>query len=172
MLKTATAGVIALFLAASPHAYAQNSSAGDRERLTAADLSALTDARINIVKATLQLTTDQEKYWPAIEGAIRDRAKDRLARLAGAEERVGERRETNRIEALRDRNPVEFMQRRADVLAQRAADLKKVAGAWQPLYQTLTPDQKRRMGFLAVMVLRDLRDGPEQRRLAAADAED
>jgi hypothetical protein len=37
-------------------------------------LSALTDARINITKAVLQLTADQEKYWPAVEDAIRTRA--------------------------------------------------------------------------------------------------
>jgi hypothetical protein len=54
-------------------------------------------------------------------------------------------------------------------LAQRSADLKKLATAWQPLYQTLTPDQKRRMGFLAMVVLRDLRDDVEQRRMEAAE---
>jgi hypothetical protein len=47
---------------------------------------------------------------------------------------------------LRDRNPVEFLQRRSTALAQRSADLKKLADAWQPLYQTLSPDQKKRMG--------------------------
>jgi hypothetical protein len=42
---------------------------------------------------------------------------------------------------LRDRN-----NQRADAMAQKAADLKKLAQAWQPLYQTFTPDQKQRMG--------------------------
>jgi hypothetical protein len=63
------------------------------------------------------------------------------------------------------------MHRRADALTQRAADLKTLADAWQPLYQTLTPDQKRRMGFLALYVLRELRDGVEQRRLQSTEAE-
>jgi hypothetical protein len=58
MLKMVAAGVTALFLSASPVAYAQASSDEVTERLGAADLSALTDARINIVKATLQLTPD------------------------------------------------------------------------------------------------------------------
>jgi len=31
---------------------------------------------------------------------------------------------------------------------QRGAELKKVADAWQPLYQSLNPDQKTRMGML------------------------
>jgi hypothetical protein len=72
---------------------------------------------------------------------------------------------------LRDRDPIEFLNRRADALTQRAADLKKLAAAWQPLYQTLTPDQKRRLGFVAVSALRDLRDGVEERRIRAADEE-
>jgi hypothetical protein len=76
-----------------------------------------------------------------------------------------ELRDKSPVEALRERNPIEFLHRRSDVLAQRAADLKKLADAWQPLYQTLSPDQRRRMGFLAVYVLRELRDGLEQRRL-------
>jgi hypothetical protein len=139
------------------------------ERLSAGDVSAFTDARINLVKAALQLTPDQEKLWPAVEGAIRARAKDRLARIEDEETSLRELRDKSPIEALRDRNPVEFLHRRADRLAQRAADLKKLADAWQPLYQTLTPDQKRRMAFLTVYVLREMRNGLEQRRLQSED---
>ena len=124
----------------------------------------MTDARINIVKAALQLTPEQRRYWPAIEEAVRARAKDRQARIASAERTVGEAR-SNPLEALRDRNPVEFMRQRAEAWEQRATDLKKLADAWQPLYQTLTPDQKRRMGQLAVFVIRDTRDTLERRRL-------
>ena len=74
MLKIIAAGATALFVTASssgyaqaPAGYAQAPAPGARERLSAADLGALTDARINIVKTALQLTPDQEKYWPAIE---------------------------------------------------------------------------------------------------------
>jgi hypothetical protein len=35
------------------------------------------DARVAMVKAALELRADQEKYWPAIEEAIRSRAKER-----------------------------------------------------------------------------------------------
>jgi hypothetical protein len=124
----------------------------------------LTDARINIVKAALQLTPEQRRYWPAIEEAVRARAKDRQARIASAERTVGEAR-SNPLEALRDRNPVEFMRQRAEAWEQRATDLKKLADAWQPLYQTLTPEQKRRMGELAVLVICETRDTLERRRL-------
>ena len=169
MFKIATAGATALLVTASSFAYAQAPSAGAGERLTAADMGTLTDARINIVKTALQLTPDQEKYWPAIEDAVRARAKDRQARITTEAARVNELRERSPIEALRDRNPVDFMHRRADAMAQRAADLKKLADAWQPLYQTLNPEQKRRMAALALIVLREARDAVEQRRLQSED---
>jgi hypothetical protein len=68
---------------------------------------------------------------------------------------------------MRDRDPVDFMHRRADALAERSGDLSKLADARQPLYQTFTPDQKRRMGYLAIFVVRDMRDRAEQRRIAS-----
>jgi hypothetical protein len=114
---------------------AETSSTVGMQRPSAADLNSLTDMRVGIVKAALQLTPDQEKYWPAVEEAIRARAKNRQARL----ERVAELRDRGSMEAVRDRNPVELMQRRADALTQRAADLKKLADAWDPLYKTLVP---------------------------------
>jgi len=169
VLKLVTSGLTALFVTVSPLAYAQAPSSGAVERLSAADVGTLTDARINIVKTALQLTPDQEKYWPVIEDAVRARAKDRQARITTAAARANELRERSPIEALRDRNPVDFMHRRADALAQRAADLKKLADAWQPLYQTLNPEQKRRMAALALIVLREARDAVEQRRLQSED---
>ena len=174
MLRTLSAGMTTLVIVAgSSLAYAQNPSDGPgSQRITAADLNNLTDARVNVVKAALQLTPDQEKYWPAIEDAIRARAKDRQTRLQNAAERVADLKGRSPIEVLRDRNPIEFLNRRADALAQRSADLKKLATAWQPLYQTLTLDQKRRLGFLAVAAVRELRTAAEQRRIQAGDEED
>ena len=119
MSKIVAAAATTLFLVASPSAYAQTPGAGALERLSTADVTALTDARINLVKAALQLTPDQEKYWPAIEEAIRARAKDRQARLQNVEARVSELRSKSPVEALRDRNPVEFLHRRAEALTQR-----------------------------------------------------
>ena len=170
MLKIIAAGVTALFVTAAPLAYAEQ--AASRDRLTAADLENLTDARIEIVKAALQLTPDQEKLWPPIEDAIRARAKDRQARIAIAVERARELRDRSRIEVLRDRNPIEFMKRRADRLAQRSADLKRLAEAWEPLYQTLTPEQKRRMAFLAIFAVREMRDAVEERRVRSEGDDD
>jgi hypothetical protein len=119
----------------------------------------------------LQLTPDQQKYWVAVEDAIRTRAQHRQARITNAVEEARDAR-NNPIQALRDRNPIDFLHRRAAALTQRAADLQKLADAWQPLYQTLSPEQKQRMGELAISVLREMRNAVEQRRLDAEDTGD
>jgi len=174
MLKKISAGMtVFVVVAGTSVAYAQSPSAGPAsQRVTAADLNALTDARIAIVKGTLQLTPDQEKYWPPIEEAIRARATNRLTRLESITTGAAERADRSPLEVMRDRNPVDFLNRRADALAQRAADLKKLAVAWQPLYETLMPDQRRRLGLLTVIAIRELRDRAEQRRMQAADEDE
>jgi LTXXQ motif family protein len=160
MIKKIAVAATAVLITASPLAYAaETSSTAGMRHLSAADLNALTDARVGIIKAALQLTPDQEKYWPAVEEAIRARAKNRHARL----ERVAELRDSSPMEAVGERNPVELMQRRAERLSQRGADLKKLADAWEPLYKTLTPDQKKRMAFATYAAMRGMRDAIEHR---------
>jgi hypothetical protein len=171
-MKIVAAGVIALFMTVSTLAYAQTSSTKEVEHLNEADVAAVTDARVNVIKSTLQLTPDQEKLWSPVEDAIRARARDRQTRLANLQKEADELRGKSRVEILRDRNPIEFLNRRADALTQRATDLKKLTEAWQPLYRTLTPDQRRRLGFLAITTLHDLRNGSERRRLQSEDDED
>jgi hypothetical protein len=107
-----------------------------------------------------------------VEDAIRARAGDRKARIANAEKEAAELRERSLIETLRDRNPADFLNRRADALTQRAADLRKLADAWQPLYQALTPDQKFRLARLELVVLRELRRGVERRRAQSEDEDE
>src|SRR5215470_17917153 len=173
MLKTISAGMTAVAVLTASLAYAQSPFAGPpSQRVTAADLNALTDARVAIVRAALQLTPDQEKYWPAIEAAIRARAENRLTRLENITTGAADRADRGPLEVMRDRSPVEFLKRRADALVQRAADLNKLAAAWQPLYETLTPDQRRRLGLLTVIVVRELRDRAEQARMQAADEDE
>jgi LTXXQ motif family protein len=153
MLKIATVGVAALLLTTSPLAYGQSSPAAPQGRMSATDADNL-DVRIDTLQAALQLTPDQEKYWPPIETALRTRAQHRAARLMDF---AGRMDQLNSGDA--SPNPVEFMHRRADALAQRATDLKQLADAWDPLYQKLDPQQKRRLAFLAVSVLRRVRNG-------------
>ena len=169
MIKKVAIAAIAILLTGSHLAYAaEKSSTVGMQHPSAADLNALTDARVGMIKAALQLTPDQEKYWPAVEEAIRTRTKNRQARL----ERVAELRDSNPMEAVRDRNPVERMQRRAEALSQRAADLKKEADAWEPLYKTLSQDQKKRMSFLTFVAMRGMRDAVERRIVESEDDDD
>jgi len=172
MLKLVTTGVTALFVTASPIVYAQAPFAGAAERLGAADVNTLTDARINIVKTALQLTPDQEKLWPALENAMRARADDRKARIENMKKDAAELRGHNLSDVLRDRNPADFLNRRADALSQKAADLKKLADAWQPLYQTLSSDQKQRLAHVEMVVLRDLKRAHEHRRVQSEEEDE
>jgi hypothetical protein len=165
--KIAVAATAVLITASAPAYAAETSSTVGMRHLSAADLNALTDARVGIIKAALQLTPDQEKYWPAVEEAIRARAKNQQGRF----ERVAELRDGNPMEAVRERNPVELMQRRAEILSQRATDLKKLADAWEPLYKTLTTDQKKRMAFATYAAMRGMRDAIE-RRIESEDDDD
>jgi len=164
MWKLAAAGVTAIFVTGSPLTYAQSFSVETHERLGAGELKALTDLRIDLVKGALQLTPEQAKYWPTIEEAISTRAQNRQARIEKLVETVGQRADDSPMEILRNRDPVRFLNRRADALAQRSADLKRLADAWQPLYGTLSQEQKRRMAAVTILVLRDFTDAAERRR--------
>ena len=124
--------------------------------LSKTDWTTLTNERINIVKGALQLTPEQQKYWPAVEEAIRARAQMREQRLNDTEERLDHQPLSI--------DPIAFLHTRADALTQRGASLKKLADAWQPLYQSLNPDQRQRMRVLVVDVLRDLREAVQARR--------
>ena len=174
MLKIVVIGTTALFLTASSIANAQSAQTSPAAApVSAEDQKTLTDLRIDLVKAALQLTPAQEKLWPAVESAIRARAEDRKARVAKIQETVGRRADESRAEVLRNRDPIAFLQRRSEALAQRSADLDKLAEAWQPLYKTLSPEQRQRMGGLALFVLHDMSDAVERRRLLqAAEDED
>jgi hypothetical protein len=178
MNKLIVAGAAALLVTVSAPAFAQtgvNPSqymyAPGQAHLSASDWDTLTDMRIKVVKAALQLTPQQEKYWPAIAEAIRVRAEHRQAQIGKAAEAMATAEKGNGsvIKALSERNPIEFMQNRADALTQRAEDLKKLADAWQPLYQTLQPEQKQRMAFLAMSVLRGMAHRVEQRLVQSAE---
>jgi len=168
MSKTVAVGLTALFVTASSLAYAQSPSAttttgGSQEsaRPSAADLNALTDARIGIVKAALQLTPEQAKYWPAVEEAIRNRAMGMQVRLAARRQRD-----------QGDSDIVDVVRHRADALAQRSAELKQLADAWQPLSATLTPEQKQRLRFFATNILRLVPRAVDVRRGQTEDESD
>jgi hypothetical protein len=73
---------------------------------------------------------------------------------------------------MRNRDPIAFLQRRSQALAQRSVDLDKLAEAWQPLCGKLSQDQRRRMAALAIFVLRDINEVVERRRMESGEDED
>ena len=176
MLKTVLIGTTALFLAASSVANAQSSQtsspATTPERLTKTDRNTLTDMRVDLVKAALQLTPEQEKLWPPVESAIRANAENRSARIARIQETVGRRADEGRADAIRNRDPIAFLQRRSEALAQRSENLDKLAEAWQPLYNTMSQEQRQRMAALGIFVLHEMSDAVDRRREQSEDNED
>jgi hypothetical protein len=138
MWKTLIAGTTILTIAGSTLASAQQSSQAERPhhaQLTADDIAAFTDARIAALKTALKLTPAQEKNWPAVEQALRDISKERLAR-----------REARRA-AGQPVDATERLRGRADALAARSAAMRRLADAEKPLYQSLDEAQKRRFGI-------------------------
>jgi hypothetical protein len=187
MLKSVLAGGVVLAIAGSSLVYAQQRPSGSdvapqetareaapRGQLSAEDAQAFADARIAALKAGLRLTPEQERNWPPVEAAMRDLAKQRMARLAERRDRAAERRNEPR-----QRDAIEFLRRRADVMAERAGGLKRLADAAEPLYKSLDDGQKRRLTMLA-SAMRPRHDGGrwhrrdfgghEGRRGPAADA--
>ena len=138
MWKALVAGTTVLAIAGPTIAYAQQPTPPERSQrtqLTADDIAAFTDARIAGLKAALKLTPAQEKNWPAVEQALRDISKERIARR---EARGAAGQPADATERLRER---------ADALATRAAALRRLADAEKPLYQSLDEAQKRRFGL-------------------------
>jgi zinc resistance-associated protein len=154
MKKTIAAGTIALMLAGAGAALAQSAPPreGMRMRPSAEDVAAFTDARIAALKAGLKLTAEQEKNWPAVETALRDLAKERAERAQARADRHDARRGQERTQDSAAQQPapdaIARMREGADGLTQRAANLKKLADASEPLYKSLDDAQKRRFAAL------------------------
>jgi len=138
MLKRVVGPMLSLMLVAS-FSLADAQQAID-PRITQADMTAVMDARIAVVKAALQLTPDQAKYWPAVEGAMRTRTQTQYAQMTAMADVFASGREVD---------PIALSRRRADAMAQRATELRRLADAWEPLSRTLAPNQKERMRLLA-----------------------
>jgi len=145
MWKTLVAGATMLTIASSTLATAQQPSPAARSHianLTADDIAAFSDARIAALKAALMLTPAQEKNWPAVEQALRDMSRERIAqREAPATVR-------------QDADATERLRNRANALTNRAAALGRLADAEKPLYESLDETQKRRFDMGSRFVAR------------------
>jgi hypothetical protein len=105
-------------------------------RFSPEDRAAFFDARLAAIHAGLRLTPEQEKLWPAVEGAARDAMKSRM-----------EERQKLRA-AGPATNPIDRMQRRAERLTLRGQSMQKIADAARPFYASLTDEQKHRLPVL------------------------
>jgi hypothetical protein len=152
MWKVMLAGTTALTLVGASLLYAQTPPPPDRDGgprfsrpiLTPDERAALVDARIAGLKAGLKLTAEQERHWPALEAALRERAKLRSERI----ERFMKMREQRRADPSQRGDLVERLKQRADDLAAQAAVTKKLVDAIDPLYKSLDDSQKQRFALL------------------------
>ncbi len=145
---------------------------GKRKPISAEDRAAYLDARIAAVKAGLKLTAEQEKLWSPVESVVRDLGKKYGERFAARREEWQKRREAMKDSKERPAiDQIDRLRKRADALAERAADLKRFADAAQPLYATLDEGQKRRLqtlvkhrraGMMHRWHHRDRDDGPRR----------
>jgi hypothetical protein len=161
MWKSLSLAAAVLVLPLSPSVAQNPVTEAAQDILNAADWQELTEARIDAVKAALQLTPEQAKLWPAVEDAIRARGQGRYLRLQALAANTASKVD-----------PIQLLRTRAQSLAQRSKELEALAAAWQPLYQTLEPSQKMRLRVLAVYALREMRDGLESQRLEHLDEDD
>jgi hypothetical protein len=107
----------------------------------AENAKAFTNARIAALKAGLELKPDQEKNWTALETTLRDLAKQH-------DDQFAKWRAQNKDDGDQRRDALQRLQLISDRLATQAADLKALATAATPLYNSLDDAQKSRFGHL------------------------
>jgi hypothetical protein len=155
MLKTLLAGTAVLAMASATPVLAQpaqTAPAGNEAQarsphpvLSAEDLQAFAESRIAALKAGLRLTPEQEKNWPALETALRGVQDNRLDQMQ--RRRVAQGDNAAQRDSVQ-RDSIESMRNLANAMAARAASLKQVAEAAEPLYRSLNDGQKRRFDAL------------------------
>ena len=109
------------------------------------------DARIAQLKASLRLTTDQEKNWSGLQSALHDFGIVQMkGRIDDGMRRYDRRDRDDRTTQAERPDDIALMRRQADQLTARAASLKTLANAAEPLYGALDDRQKRKlMGFMS-----------------------
>jgi LTXXQ motif family protein len=169
MLKSTIGVVTALLIVGVPVTHAQQSASSspaakpDNGRMSSTEFKILADLRVGIINAALQLTPEQQQYWPPVEAAIRARSESRFRRLSALDERLSQSREVD---------PVQLYRERADVMAERASGLRKLADAWQPLYEHLNSNQKMRLRFVTERALERARAAMENRDMEIYEEDD
>ena len=94
------------------------------------------DVRLAKMKVDLNLTADQEKNWSGFAAAMQDMSKKQADRRIAL--RDARAQQHGSFDALDE------MRKNADRQIERSNDRKKLADAAQPLYTSLTEQQKNR----------------------------
>lgn len=150
------AAVVTAVLVALGSVMPENLHAQSRDEINsdiAADTYAQSDTRDGI-KQALKLTAEQEKLWLPLDEALRSLQEQRRAIRSA----MTEAEPSDQMERLR---------RRADLTTQRATALKKVTEAVQPLWATLSEEQKY---LLAQSLLPSRSD--QQHRMSRSEEDD
>lgn len=102
------------------------------------------DARIAELKANLHLTADQEKNWAGLQTALHDYG---VGQSKNAMEGANPPSRREREEQGQNERPNDIARMRtmADDLAARAASMKKLADAAEPLYTSLDDRQRKEL---------------------------
>jgi hypothetical protein len=117
----------------------------------AANRGTMLDAKLAGMKAGLGLTSDQEKLWGPFESAVKDADKSRMDAMG----------EMMRMRSQGERmSPIDHLEAMADRLSQGATNVKKIADAAKPLYDSLDESQKHKFAMLGRMLM------PERSRFA------
>jgi hypothetical protein len=148
MKRTLVAALATTFVATSAFAIAaednQQSSRAERMQHWTADRETMLDAKLAGMKAGLGLTADQEKLWGPFEAAVKDADKSRLDAMG----------EMMRMRSQGERmSPIDHLEAMADHLSQGATNVKKIADAAKPLYDSLDESQKHKFGMLGRMLI-------------------
>ena len=155
MKRTLVIALAAVFVSAPGFALAaegdQQSSRTERMQQWAADRETVLDAKLAGMKAGLALTADQEKLWGPFQSAVEDAAKSRMDAM---------RQMTQTRAQGAQMSPVDHLEAMANRLSQGATDVKKIADAAKPLYNSLDESQKHKFGTLGRMLM------PERSRFA------
>ncbi|WP_157961468.1 Spy/CpxP family protein refolding chaperone [Microvirga flavescens] len=123
---------------AQPAAQPQQGQQQRRPAMTAADMTALTDAKIAGIQAGLKLTPEQQKLWPPVEQALRAQA----AQHAKFAEEFRSRNQSERPDMMT------IMERASDRTSQAAETLKNLTTAMKPFWASLDENQKKLLPVL------------------------
>jgi hypothetical protein len=111
----------------------------DRNGPPANQISNEVDARIAQLKASLRLTADQEKNWTGLQSAIHDYGVAEFKQPMTGRSARGDRNRSDRV------NDITRMRSNADEMTTRAAAMKKLADAAEPLYNDLDDSQRGKL---------------------------